>query len=123
MYGWFGKHVPTKLSFLFNKERLLFGAPLTRTKLTFGLSDVFTRDGISRVGPLLPRYTILRSTENMPQYLRGFLGNFNVVASQKSFYGFRNATNGRHNRKFVALRKTLDAPDYDTRQVCRNVGS
>ena len=28
LYGWFGKYVPTKLSFPFYKERLLFGDPL-----------------------------------------------------------------------------------------------
>ena len=27
-YGWFGRHVPSKLSFPFYKERLLFSAPL-----------------------------------------------------------------------------------------------
>ena len=63
--------------------------------MTFGLSDVyvftvFARGGMSRVGLLPPRYTILRSRENMPQCLKRFLDNFNVVASQNSLYGFRN---------------------------------
>ena len=35
----------------------------------------------------------------MPQCLKRFLGNFNVVASQNSFCGFRNATNVQDNCK------------------------
>ena len=44
---------------------------------------VFARDGINRVGPLLPRYhMILRFKENMLQCLKTFFwGNFNFVAS------------------------------------------
>ena len=38
---------------------------------------VFARVVINRVGPLLPRYMILRFRENMPQCLKGFLGNCN----------------------------------------------
>ena len=44
-------------------------------------SAVFAMPGINRVGPLLPRYTILRFRENMLQCLKTFLGNFNFVAS------------------------------------------
>lgn len=39
--------------FFFYKERLLFGAPLN-------VFAILARSGINRVGPLLPRYTILR---------------------------------------------------------------
>ena len=56
------------------------------TKLTFGLSDiymfaVFARDGINRITPFLPRCTILRFRENMPQGLKRFLGNFKGAMS------------------------------------------
>ena len=44
-------------------------------------SAIFAMPGINRVGPLLPRYTILRFRENMFQCLKTFLGNFSVVAS------------------------------------------
>lgn len=63
------------------------------TKLMFGLSyiymvAVFARDGINRVGPLLPQYRVLRFRENVPQCLKRFLINFNVQASQNNFYMF-----------------------------------
>ena len=45
------------------------------------MSAVLAWHGINRVGPLLPRYTILRFRENMLQCLKTFLGNFSVVAS------------------------------------------
>ena len=56
---------------------------------------------LNRAGPLLPRYTILRLRENIPQRLKRILSNFNIVASPIFFflYGFRNATNVRDNRK------------------------
>ena len=71
-HGCFGMHVPTKLSFIFYKERLLFEAP----NLTVGLSDicvfaVHARDRISGVRPLIPR----------------FLANFNIVFGQVLFMG------------------------------------
>ena len=65
------------------------------TKLTFGLSDVFVvsviaRNRINGVGSLFFRDRILRFGENMPQSLKRFLSNFNVVAIQNSLDGFRN---------------------------------
>ena len=67
----------------------------TCTKLTFGLSDVFVvtviaRNRINGVGSLFFRDRILRFGENMPQSLKRFLSNFNVVAIQNSLDGFRN---------------------------------
>ena len=52
LYGWFAKHVPTKVSFLFLVILKMC------TKLTFGLFhiyvfSVFERHGINRVGLLL----------------------------------------------------------------------
>ena len=74
-----------------------------RTKLNFGLSDVyvfavFARDQISRMSPLLLWYVILRFSENIP-VSENVLGNFNVEARPNSFYGFPNAKNVRNNRK------------------------
>ena len=73
---------------------------------SFYLSDIystcsqyFARNRINRVGLLPSWYTILRFRENMPQCLKRFLGNFNIVASQNSFYGFRNAMKEWDNRK------------------------
>ena len=79
----------------------------TCTKLTFGLSDVFVvtviaRNRINGVGSLFFRDRILRFGENMPQSLKRFLSNFNVVAIQNSLDGFRNTLNVGNNSKPVA---------------------
>ena len=94
----------SKFSFL--RRKTAFCAPLNAyqtdvwfVRYTRVRSLSFLRDGINRMGPLLPGYTILRRIENMPQCLRKFLGNFNVGASQNYCYGFRNATNVRDNHK------------------------
>ena len=76
----------------------------TCTKLTFDLSDVFVvtviaRNRINGVGSLFFRDRILRFGENMPQSLKRFLSNFNVVAIQNSLDGFRNTLNVRNNSK------------------------
>ena len=76
----------------------------TCTKLTFGLSDVFVvtviaRNRISGVGSLFFRDRIVRFGENIPQSLKRFLSNFNVVAIQNSLDGFRNTLNVRSNSK------------------------
>ena len=75
----------------------------TCTKLTFSLSDVFVvtviaRNRINGVGSLFFRDRIL-SGENMPQSLKRFLSNLNVVAIQNSLDGFRNTLNVRSNSK------------------------
>ena len=72
----------------------------------FGLSDVFVvpvlaRDRINGVGLLFFRDRILRFGENMPQSLKRFLSNFNVVAIQNSLDGFRNTLNVRNNSKTI----------------------
>ena len=74
------------------------------TKLTFGLSDVFVitviaRNRINGVGSLFFRDRILRFGENMPQSLKRFLSNFNVVAIQNSLDGFSNTLYVRNNSK------------------------
>ena len=76
----------------------------TYTKLTFGLSDilvitVIARNRINSVGSLLFRNRILRFGKNMPQSLKRFLSNFNVVAIQNSLEGFRNTLNVGNNCK------------------------
>ena len=55
------------------------------TKLTFGLSDilvitVIARDRVNSVGSFLFRDMILSFGKIMPQSLKKFLSNFNVVA-------------------------------------------
>ena len=70
----------------------------TRTKLTFGLSDVFVvtviaRNIINGVGSFFFRDRSLRFGENMPQSLERFFSNFNVVAIQNFLDGFRNTLN------------------------------
>ena len=88
----------------------------TCTKLTFGLSDVFfvtliARNTINGVGSLFFPHRILRFGKNMPQSLRRFLSNFNVVAIQNSLDGFRNTLNVRNNNKtsrcFPLIRRLL----------------
>ena len=76
----------------------------TCTKLTFALSDVFVvtviaRNRINSVSTLLFRDRILRFGENIPQSLKRFLSNFNVVAIQNSLDGFGNTLNVRNNSK------------------------
>ena len=76
----------------------------TCTKLMFGLSDVFVvpvnaRDRMNGVGSLFFRDRILRFGESMPQILKRFLSNLNVVAIQNSLDGFRNTLNVRNNSK------------------------
>ena len=72
------------------------------TKLTFGLSDVFVvtviaRNRINGVGSLFLRNRILKFSKSMPQGLKRFLSNFNVVAIQNSLDRFRNTLNVRNN--------------------------
>ena len=76
----------------------------TCTKLTFGLSDVFVvtviaRNRINGVGSLFFRDRILRFGKNLPETLKRFLSNFNVVAIQNSLDGFRNTLNVGNNCK------------------------
>ena len=76
----------------------------TCTKLTFGLSviTVIARNRINSVSSLFFRDRILRFGKNMPQSLKRFLSNFNVVAIQNSLDGFRNTLNVGNNSKLVA---------------------
>ena len=83
-----------KAEFLFLQRKTGFciGAPLNEYQ-----TDVwFVRyirvrslwmDGINRVGPLLPQYTILRFRENTRQCLKRLLSNFNIVANPNIFVG------------------------------------
>ena len=76
--------------------------------MTFGLSDVFVvtviaRNRINGVGSLFFRDRILRFGENMPQSLKRFLSNFNVVAIQNSLDGFRNTLNVRRSNEVTQL--------------------
>ena len=75
-----------EFSFL-QKKTAFFMLFQTCTKLTFGLSDVFVvtviaRNRINGVSSLFFRDRIPRFGENMPQSLKSFLSNFNVVAIQ-----------------------------------------
>ena len=54
---------------------------------------------LNSVGSLFFRDRILRFGKNMPQSLKRFLSNFNVVAIQNSLDGFRNTLNVRNNSK------------------------
>ena len=76
----------------------------TCTKLTFGLSDilvitVIAGNRINSVGSLFFRDRILRFGKNMPQSLKRFLSNFNVVAIQNPLDGFRNTPNVGNSSK------------------------
>ena len=76
----------------------------TCTKLTFGLSDilvitVIAGNRINSVGSLFFRDRILRFGKNMPQSLKRFLSNFNVVTIQNSLDWFRNTLNVGNNSK------------------------
>ena len=71
----------------------------TCSKFTFGLSDVFvvtviTRNRISGVGSLFLNDRILRFGKNLPQSLKKFLSNFNIMAIQNSLDVFHNTLNG-----------------------------
>ena len=95
---------PIKLNFLFCKEKRFLMPFQTRNKLTFGLSDVFVVTVIARiringVGSLFFRDRIFSFGKNMPQSLKRFWSNFNVVAIQNSLDGFRNTLNVRNNSK------------------------
>ena len=61
--------------------------------------SVIARNRINGVGSLFFRDRILRFGKNMPQSLKRFLSNFNVVAIQNSLDGFRNTLNVRNNSK------------------------
>ena len=92
--------------FFLLKTVFCVGAPLNEYKTDVWFVRYNTRvrslvrDGINRAGPLLPRYTIFRLRENISQRLKRILSNFNIVACPNFFfYGFRNVTNVRDNRK------------------------
>ena len=89
---------------IFAKENRFLMLFQTCTKLSFGLSEVFdvtiiARNRINGVGSLFFRDRILRFGENMPQSLKRFLSNFNVVVIQNSLDGSRNTLNVRNNSK------------------------
>ena len=89
-------------SFFFAKEDHFLMQ--TYTKLMFGLSDtlvitVIARNRINSVGSLFFHDRVLRFSKNMPQSLKRFLSNFNVVAIQNSLDGFRNTLNVGNNSK------------------------
>ena len=72
--------------------------------MLFSAKDIFVitviaRNRIDSVGSLFFRNRILRFGKNMPQSLKRFLSNFNVVAIQNSLDGFRNTLNVRNNSK------------------------
>ena len=78
----------------------------TYTKLMIGLSDTLVITVIARnrfVGSLFFHDRVLRPQQkickNMPQSLKRFLSNFNVVAIQNSLDGFRNTLNVGNNSK------------------------
>ena len=76
----------------------------TFTKLTFGLSDILVitdmaRNRVNSADSLFFRDRILWFGKNMPQSLKRFLSNFNVVAIQNSLDGFRNTLNVGNNSK------------------------
>ena len=97
---------PIKLNFLFffAKEDHFLMLFQTYTKLMFGLSDtlvitVIARNRINSVGSLFFHDRVLKFSKNMPQSLKRFLNNFNVVAIQNSLDGFRNTLNVGNNSK------------------------
>ena len=74
----------------------------TCSKFTFSLSDVFvvtviTRNRISGVGLLFFNDRILWFGKNLPQSLKSFLSNFNIVGIQNSLDGFHNTLNVGNN--------------------------
>ena len=93
---------PIKLNFLFYKRKPVFDALSNVFKFTFSLSDVFvvtviTRNRISGVGSLFFNDRILRFGKNLPQSLKRFLSNFNIVGIQNSLDGFHNTLNVGNN--------------------------
>ena len=95
---------PIKLNFLFCKEDRFLMLFQTCTKLTFGLSNklvirVTAPNRINSVSSLLSCKGILRFGKNMPQSLKRFLSNFNIVAIQNSLDEFRNTLYVRNNSK------------------------
>ena len=93
---------------LFIKEDRFLMLFQTCTKLTFGLSDilvitVIARNRIKSVGQLFICDRILRFGKNMPQSLKRFLTNFNVVAINNSLDGSRNTLTVRSNCKTSRL--------------------
>ena len=78
----------TKLNFLFCNRKPLFN-----------LLSVIAKNRIKGIGLLFFHDRILRFGKNMPQSLKRFLSNFNVVAIQNSLDGFRNTLNVRNNSK------------------------
>ena len=95
---------PIMLNFPFCKGKPVFDALSNVYQTDVGPSDVFVvpviaRDRMNGVGSLFFRDRILRFGENMPQSLKRFLSNFNVVAIQNSLDGFRNTLNVRNNSK------------------------
>ena len=65
------------------------------TKLTFGLSDILVitfiaQNRVNSVVSLFFRDGIFRFGKNMPQVLKRFLSNFNVVAIKNYLDGFCN---------------------------------
>ena len=95
---------PIKLNLPFCERKPLFDALSNVYQTDVGLSDVFVvtviaRNNINGVGSLFFRDRILKFSENMPQSLKRFLRNFNVVAIQNSLDGFCNTLNVRNNSK------------------------
>ena len=92
----------------------------TCTKLTFGRSHilvitVIARNRINNVGSLFFRDRILWFGKNIPQSLKRFLRNFNVVAIQNSLDGFRNTLNV--DKKQRALATSPVKPSFSKRYV------
>ena len=114
---WLVRHVcPIKLNFPFCKGIPLFGALLTVYR---GLSDVFivtviARNRINGVGSLFFHDRILGFGENMPQSLKRFLSNFNVVAIQNSLDGFifSSAIESSEDGRQSAFLSKVSATDF-----------
>ena len=102
LYGWLGMCATVKLSFLFCKGKPLFDA-LSNVYQTDIWSVRYTRyhsivrNRITSVGSLFFHNMILRFGKDMPQSLKRYLSNFNVVTIQNSLDGFRNNLNVRIN--------------------------
>ena len=95
--------------YFFAKEDRFLMLFQTCTKLTFGTGPIYrsdilvitviARNRLNSVGSLFFRDGILRLGVNMPQSLKRFLSNFNVVAIPNSLDGFRNTLNVGDNSK------------------------
>ena len=104
LYGYLGMCAPIKLNFLFCKRKLLFDVLSNVYQADVWSSSVFVvtviaRNRINGISLLFFCDRILRFGKNMPQSLRKFLSNFNVVAIQNSLNGFHNTLNVRNNCK------------------------